>query len=303
MGDRSLFVRTFEKHILRAIRQRCALRLDYEHAKATHEASTKPRPGPRQGARYTFQKHWISTGVASIAKGGRPRLHLFAAAPPSAPAEPGSVHLRVGVTLTPAKGKRPTKSAWALEAHDIGPGGTRKERLRARGAIATAATHPTHAKGTVAKRHTWQVATQVAAGKALHYAAQLRSKGRSVTISLPSATTARDLQPTRQGDVNVSAYVAHTSSVHDAPQRSGDVLCATWLRRPSGRHRHHLGFRSLPNAPRHGIRRCERDRPMGLSHCKRWAHVCHRASARRRGVWHCLTGRAGLAHQAIPARP
>ena len=205
-------MRTFEKHILRAIRQRCALRLDYEHAKATHEASTKPRPGPRQGARYTFQKHWISTGVASIARGGRPRLHLFAAAPPSAPAEPGSVHLRVGVTLTPAKGKRPTRSAWALEAHDIGPGGTQKERLRARGAIATAATHPAHAKGTVAKRHTWQVATQVAAGKALHYAAQLRSKGRSVTISLPSATTARDLQPTRQGETRPRTSHRHIAS-------------------------------------------------------------------------------------------
>ena len=41
---------------------------------------------------------------------------------------------------------------------------------------------------------------QVATGKALHYAAQLRSKGKSVTIFLPSATTARDLQPTRQGE-------------------------------------------------------------------------------------------------------
>jgi hypothetical protein len=41
---------------------------------------------------------------------------------------------------------------------------------------------------------------QVAAGKALHYAAQLRSKGKRVIISLPSATTARDLQPTRHGE-------------------------------------------------------------------------------------------------------
>ena len=197
---------------LRYAIERRKLRLDYEHAKATHEASTKPRPGPRQGARYTFQKHWISTGVASIAKGGRPRLHLFAGAPPSAPAEPGSVHLRVGVTLTPAKGKHPTRSAWALEAHDIGPGGTQKERLRARGAIATAATHPAHAKGTVAKRHTWQVAMQVAAEKALHYAAQLRSKGRNVTISLPSATTARDLQPTRQGETRPRTSHRHIAS-------------------------------------------------------------------------------------------
>ena len=52
----------------------------------------------------------------------------------------------------------------------------------------------------MAKRHTWQVAMQVAAGKALCYAEQLRRKGRRVTISLPSATTARDLQPTRPGE-------------------------------------------------------------------------------------------------------
>ena len=52
----------------------------------------------------------------------------------------------------------------------------------------------------VAKRHTWQVAMQVAAGRVLHYAEQLRRKGRRVTISLPSATTARDIQPTRQGE-------------------------------------------------------------------------------------------------------
>ena len=41
---------------------------------------------------------------------------------------------------------------------------------------------------------------QVAAGRALHYAEQLRRKGRQVTISLPSATTARDILPTRPGE-------------------------------------------------------------------------------------------------------
>ena len=135
-----------------------------------------------------------------MAKGGRPRLHLLAAAPPVSHAASGSTHIRVGVALTPAKGKRPTASAWALEAHDVGPDGTQTERQRASGAIATAATHPAHGPVTVAKRHTWQVAMQVAAGRALLYAAQLRRKGRRVTISLPSATTARDLQPARPGE-------------------------------------------------------------------------------------------------------
>ena len=132
------------RHILRAIRQRCAHRLCYEHAKSVHSTRTEPKTGPRQGAWYAFHKHWLATGVASMAKGGRPRLHLLTSAPPASPAAPGSTHLRVGVALTPARGKRPTASAWALEAHDIGPGGAQTERLRASGAIATAATHPAH---------------------------------------------------------------------------------------------------------------------------------------------------------------
>ena len=67
-------------------------------------------------------------------------------------------------------------------------------------------------KWIVAKRHTWQVAMQVAAEKALLYAAQLRSKGRSVTISLPSATTARDLRPTRQGETRPRTSHRHIAS-------------------------------------------------------------------------------------------
>jgi len=86
------------------------------------------------------------------------------AAPPVAPVAPGSVHVRVAAVLTPARGKRQTASAWAIEAHDVGPGGAMTERLRARGAIATAATHHAHARETVAKRHTRQVAMQVATG-------------------------------------------------------------------------------------------------------------------------------------------
>ena len=41
---------------------------------------------------------------------------------------------------------------------------------------------------------------QVAASRALLYAAQLRRKGRRVTITLPSATTARDLQSACPGE-------------------------------------------------------------------------------------------------------
>ena len=83
----------------------------------------------------------------------------------------------------------------------MGPGDTITERLSASGAIATAATHRAQRLEVVAKRHTWQVAMQMAAGRALHYAGQLvRRKGKRVVISLSSATTARDLQPTRPGE-------------------------------------------------------------------------------------------------------
>ena len=75
------------------------------------------------------------------------------------------------------------------------------ERLRASGAVATEATHHARRPEIVAKRHTWQVAMQMAAGRALHYAGQLvRRRGKRVIISLSSATTARDLQPARPGD-------------------------------------------------------------------------------------------------------
>ena len=120
---------TRPKHILRAIRQRCAARLCYEHAKAIHSLRSEPKAGPRQGAWYCFQ--WISTGVASIAKGGRPRLHLLTAAPPAAPIAPGTVHVRVAAVLIPAKGKRPTASAWAIEAHDPNPNQARRYHDRA----------------------------------------------------------------------------------------------------------------------------------------------------------------------------
>ena len=111
----------------------------------------------------------------------------------------------MAAVLTQARGKRPTASAWAIEAHEVGPGDTMTERLRASGAVATAATHQAQRPEIVAKRHTWQVAMQVAAGKALHYAGQLvRRRGRRVVISLSSATTARDLQPTRPGEARTN---------------------------------------------------------------------------------------------------
>ena len=74
------------------------------------------------------------------------------------------------------------------------------ERFRASGRIATAATHGTRNRACVAARHIWQVARQVAASKALLYAEQLGQRCSPITLSLPNATTARDLQPTCPGE-------------------------------------------------------------------------------------------------------
>jgi len=184
------------RHILRAVRLRCEHVLRYEHAKATYRARAEPQTSPRKpkGAWHCFHSHWIATGIAAITRTG-PRLNLLRAAPPAAPVQPGAVHIRVTAVLLPPSGAKPTRSAWAMEAHDVAADGTQSERLRASGAIATAATHAANRREVAAPRHTWQVALQVAAGRRRRYAAQQRSRGRSVAISLPSATTARDLQP------------------------------------------------------------------------------------------------------------
>ena len=103
--------------------------------------------------------------------------------------------------LLPAEGKRPPCSAWALEAFNVDAHGTHTERLRASGRIATTATHGAQNRACIAARHTWQVARQVAAGKALRYAEQLGQRSGPVTLTLPNATTARrDLKQTGPGE-------------------------------------------------------------------------------------------------------
>ena len=111
-----------------------------------------------------------------------------------------------------------------LEAHDIGPGGAVTERLRASGAIATAATHPAHGPETVARRHTWQVAMQVAAGRALYtmptsYAGRAsmslspsRARLRPETSNRPA--TARRAPGPRTAASRVTTLVDCNSSAH-----------------------------------------------------------------------------------------
>ena len=67
----------------------------------------------------------------------------------------------------------------------------------------------------------------MAAGRALHYAGQLvRRKGKRVVISLSSATTARDLQPTRPGETR--------------PLKTFKSVLSSWLSVVSFYPRYHL---------------------------------------------------------------
>jgi hypothetical protein len=89
---------------------------------------------------------WIASGIriASLGKEG-PRLNLLSAAPHTPPVAPGSTHIRVTAALLPAKAGQPPKAAWALVVEDVAADGSHTARMKASGAIATAATHgPAH---------------------------------------------------------------------------------------------------------------------------------------------------------------
>jgi hypothetical protein len=190
--------RATPKHILRAVKQRVATRVQYEHDRALHASREQPRPSPHRSAWAKFISHWVATGIASIRKGG-PRLNLLSPPPPTQPLPAKAVHIRVTATLHPAKGKQPPKAAWAIAVEDLDEAGRATPRMQATAAIATDATHGPSHPACQATRHTWQVAHQVAVAKGLRSAAQHRRRGRPIVLTVHSVTTARDLQARRAG--------------------------------------------------------------------------------------------------------
>ena len=184
------------KRQLRAVKQRVAARVQYEHDRALHTSREQPKPSAHRSAWAKFHGHWIATGIASIRKGG-PRLNLLSPPPPAQPLPANAVHIRVAATLHPAKGKRPPRAAWAIAVEDLDEDTEPTERMRAAGAIATTATHGPSNPACQATRHTWQVAHQVAVAKGLLSAAQHRRRGRPVVLTVHNVTTARDLQAHR----------------------------------------------------------------------------------------------------------
>jgi len=190
--------RATPKHILRAVKQRVAARVQYEHDRALHASREQPKPSTHKSAWAKFHSHWIATGIASIRKGG-PRLNLLSPPPPAQPLPAKAVHIRVTATLHPAKGKQPPKAAWAIAVEDLDEAGRATARMEATAAIATEATHGPNHPACQATRHTWQVAHQVAVAKGLRSAAQHRRRGRPIVLTVHNVTAVRDLQPHRAG--------------------------------------------------------------------------------------------------------
>ena len=177
--------------------------MQYERSKATHAARCEPKAAPRQRAWHRFNGHWLTTSIVTLTKGGL-RLNLLSAPPPTPPVAPGTIHIRVAASLLPAKGQRPPASAWAMEVLKVARDGTQTTRLTARGAIAVTATHGARGHPCLAAKHTEQVARQAATQQALLCAEHLTLRAshrpdlcEPIIVTLPNATTARDLSPSR----------------------------------------------------------------------------------------------------------
>ena len=156
-----------------------------------------------------FHGHWIATGIASTRRASL-CLDLLTAAPPTPPVAPNTTHVHVVSTLLPAQGKHPPKASWALLVEDVAADGSRTERMRASGAIATTATHAGNAE-CIAARQTRQVAHQAAAGKGLRSVAQHSRRQRNLVLTIHNPTTERDLRPQRQGEYRHStSHRQHT---------------------------------------------------------------------------------------------
>ena len=183
--------RAAPKDILRAIKQRVAERVRFEHAKAKHAAAY----AGNHEALKRFRRTWVVTGVA-VERKGVACLALFNKQPTEAGVEAGEVHIRLAAAHKPASGKRAPASGWALTAHDVATDGSEQLRLRAEGAIPATATHGSEATACSPRAHTVQAAEHMAALAALTYARQLAQRGRSSRVSVSSASVLRNVRET-----------------------------------------------------------------------------------------------------------
>ena len=206
--------RAASKDILRAINQRVAERVRFEHAKAKHAAAYA---GDHEALK-RFRRTWVVTGVA-VERKGVACLALFSKQPTEAGVEAGEVHIRLAAAHKPASGKRAPASGWALTAHDVAADGSEQLRLRAEGAIPATATHGSEATACSPRAHTVQAAEHMAALAALTYARQLAQRGRSSRISVSSASVLRSVRetPTRPSRLRKAGFAK-------AAQRCREVI-------------------------------------------------------------------------------
>ena len=220
--------RAAPRDILRAIKQRVAERLRFEHAKAKH-ADAHARD---HKAWLRFHKAWIATGVATLRKGVL-LLNVFSAPPPGATPEAGEVHIRVAAAHKPASGKRPPASGWALSAHAVGADGGETWLLTASGAIPAEATHGGATPAFAPPRHTSQAAQHMAAVAALTYAQQLKARGVRSRISTESVSVARSAragrdqpEPPPRGAHSKAAKLVGAKAAESATREKVTVLTA-----------------------------------------------------------------------------
>ena len=96
---------------------------------------------------------------------------------------------------------------------DVAADGSRKERMRASGAIATTATHAGSA-ACIAAKQTRQVANQAAATKGLRSVAQHSTRQSNLVLTIHNPTTERDLRPLKQGEYRHSTSHRHLAAAN-----------------------------------------------------------------------------------------
>ena len=209
--------RATPRDILRAIRQRVAERVRYEHTRANY-AATHARD---QRAWRRFHSAWVATGVATLRKGAT-ELNIFRTAHQKEPPKAGEVHIRVAAAYRPARGKQPPSSGWALTAHDVAADGGETLQLRASGAIPATATHGGGIPAYAPRRHTGQAAQHMAAVAALAYAQQLAARGVGSVISTSNGSVVRSARAARARP-NPAPKGSHAGPAQEIGRRTAEA--------------------------------------------------------------------------------
>ena len=121
-----------------------------------------------------------------------------------------------GLDSPASPGEAPAESQRALLVEDVAADGSRTERMRASGAIATTATHAGTAE-CIAARQTRQVAHQAAAGKGLRSVAQHSRRQSNLVLTIHNPTTPSETYGGHKGRASTGASPPCDGQRRDAP--------------------------------------------------------------------------------------